>query len=127
MARAWTVRGGQSGEREQAALSEGRAIVGWEDLGDLSDCASADEIGELLAKGYPEEAVGTIDNWKRQLWRFIAMDIGDYVVMPRKQMPVVALGRVTGPYEYVPESAWLQAHPHGRVGAPPRGTGGHPR
>ncbi|GGZ57899.1 hypothetical protein GCM10010371_16720 [Streptomyces subrutilus] len=103
--RAWTVRGGQSGEREQAALAEGRAIVGWEELGDLSGCASADDVGELLAKAYPEEAAGTIDNWKRQLWRFITMDIGDYVVMPRKQLPVVAIGTLTGLYEYLPQAA----------------------
>ncbi|MFE1554943.1 CBS domain-containing protein [Streptomyces sp. NPDC058734] len=98
--RAWTVRGGQSGEREQAALSEGLAIVGWEELGDLSDCSSSDDIGDLLAKAYPGEAVGTIDNWKRQLWRFIAMEIGDYIVMPRKHLSIVALGLLTGPYEY---------------------------
>ncbi|WP_017237690.1 hypothetical protein [Streptomyces sp. SS] len=86
--------------REQAALSEGLAIVGREELGDLSDCSSSDDIGDLLAKAYPGEAVGTIDNWKRRLWRFIAMEVGDYVVMPRKHLSVVALGLLTGPYEY---------------------------
>ncbi|KIE27213.1 hypothetical protein LK08_09845 [Streptomyces sp. MUSC 125] len=104
MIRAWTVRGGQSGEREQVALSEKLAIVGWEELGDLGDCSSADDIGDLLAKAYPGEAVGTIDSWKRQLWRFITMEIGDYIVMPRKHLSVVALGVLTGPYEFRAEA-----------------------
>ncbi|MET9882679.1 CBS domain-containing protein [Streptomyces sp. NPDC006430] len=104
MVRAWTVRGGQLGEREQVALSEGLVIVGWEDLGDLSGCSSPDDIGDLLTKAYPGEAVGTIDSWKRQLWRFIAMEVGDYVVMPRKHLSVVALGLLVGPYEYRAEA-----------------------
>lgn len=100
MARAWTVRGGGSGEREQAALSGGLIILGWDELGDVGGCSSADEIGELLAKAYPDEAVGTIDSWKRQIWRFITMEADDYIVMPRKHLPVVAVGLLTGPYEY---------------------------
>ncbi|MFD4987875.1 CBS domain-containing protein [Streptomyces sp. NPDC058374] len=100
MTRAWTVRGGRSGEWEHIALSEGLSILGWERLGDLSGCSSADDIGEMLSEAYPWESDGTIDSWKRQLWRFISMDIGDYVVMPRKQQPVVAIGELTGPYEF---------------------------
>ncbi|MGW5114408.1 CBS domain-containing protein [Streptomyces noursei] len=105
MVRAWTVRGGQLGEREEQALDEGVAIAGWEEVGDLSGCESIAKLGEQLAQAYPGEAPGTVDNWKHQLWRFITMETGDLIVMPRKYLPLVAIGRLTGDYEYRGEEA----------------------
>ncbi|MFI9757631.1 CBS domain-containing protein [Streptomyces sp. NPDC051963] len=105
MVRAWTVRGGQLGEREEQALDEGVVIAGWEEAGDLSGCGSIADVGEILARAYPDGAPGTVDNWKHQLWRFITMETGDLVVMPRKHLPVVAVGRLTGGYEYRSEAA----------------------
>jgi restriction system protein len=105
MTRAWTVRGGQFGEREDQALDEGVVIAGWEEVGDLKDCASIADVGDLLARAYPDEASATVDNWKHQLWRFITMETGDLVVMPRKYLAVVAIGRLTGGYEYRSDAA----------------------
>src|SRR4051812_37290718 len=64
MVRAWTVRGGQFGEREEQALDEGMVIAGWEEVGDLGGCSSIADLGDLLARAYPDEAPGTVDNWK---------------------------------------------------------------
>ncbi|MET9696749.1 CBS domain-containing protein [Streptomyces sp. NPDC006529] len=100
MARAWTVRGGKQGEREQAALDEGLVVAGWESLGDLSDCSALEELGELLRRTYPEEAPRTVRSWTHQLRRFLTMETGDFVVMPRKFRSVIAIGRLNGPYEY---------------------------
>jgi restriction system protein len=106
--RAWTVRGGANGEREQAALDDGLIILGWEEVGeDLSRVGSRDELSVLLRAAYPDDGRRTIDNWTYQLWQFLSvMQIGDLVVMPRKHRPVIAIGRVTGNYQY-------------RVNAPP--------
>ena len=82
------------------ALSEGLTIAGWEEVGDLGGCTSVGEIGDLLSAAYPDESRGTIDNWKHQLWRFLSMQSGDLVVMPRKYQPVVSVGKLTGKYEY---------------------------
>jgi hypothetical protein len=99
--RAWTVRGGRYGEREQAALDEGLVILGWENLGDLSNAASIDEVSAALRAGYPGAGPRTIGNWAHQLWRFLkVMQVGDLVVMPQKYKPVIAIGRVTGGDEY---------------------------
>ncbi|WP_330329186.1 CBS domain-containing protein [Streptomyces sp. NBC_00536] len=100
MARAWTVRGGKQGEREQAALDEGLVLAGWESLGDLSGCTSIEELGEQLQRTYPDEAPRTVRSWTHQLWRFLKMDTGDLVVMPRKFRSVIAIGRLSGEYEY---------------------------
>ena len=40
-------------------------------------------------------------NFAGQLWAFaVAMKEGDLVVLPRKLTSQIAIGRVTGPYEY---------------------------
>lgn len=98
--RAWTIRGGRQGEREAVALDQGLAIAGWKELGDLSTCSTIDDVGALLGETYPDEAPGTLTSWKHQLWRFLTMDIGDLVVMPRKFQQIVAIGRLTGGYEF---------------------------
>ncbi|OON72497.1 restriction endonuclease [Streptomyces tsukubensis] len=106
MVRTWTVRGGQHGEREEQALDEGVVIAGWEEVGDLSGCASIAAVGgDVLARAYPGELPGRVDSWKHQLWRFITMETGDLVVMPRKFLGVVAIGQLSGGYEYRREAA----------------------
>ena len=111
MARVWTVRGGRFGEREQEALDEGLVVIGWDDLGSLSRATSVEEIAVLLNDAYPDDSAGTIDNWAHQLWRFLTvMQVGDLVVMPRKFQPVVAIGRITGDYEYVADAATQWRH-----------------
>ncbi|MFG3259877.1 CBS domain-containing protein [Streptomyces sp. NPDC048172] len=82
------------------ALDRGLVIAGWEELGDLTSCASIADLGGLLEAVYPDESPATLTNWKHQLWRFRTMDVGDLVVMPRKFQQIVAIGRLAGPYEY---------------------------
>ena len=106
MTRAWTVRGGEKGEREQAALDDGLIILGWEELAeDLSRVVSTDDLSALLRAAYPDAGQRTIHNWAYQLWQFLReMQVGDLVVMPRKYKSVIAIGRVTGEYRYRPEA-----------------------
>jgi restriction system protein len=98
--RAWTIRGGRQGEHEATALAQGLTIAGWEELDDLGSCKTIEDVGALLDQTYPDEAPGTLSSWKHQLWRFLTMDIGDLVVMPRKFQQIIAIGELTGPYEY---------------------------
>jgi restriction system protein len=100
--RAWTVRGGENGEREKAALDEGLIILGWEELGeDLPHAASPGDLLALLRVAYPKDSPRTIENWAHQLWQFLGvMKVDDLVVMPQKHKSVIAIGRVTGEYQY---------------------------
>ncbi|MFJ6465413.1 CBS domain-containing protein [Streptomyces sp. NPDC091387] len=98
--RAWTIRGGREGQLESAALEQRLIIAGWEELGDLGSCEAIEDVGALLEQTYPDEGPGTLASWKHQLWRFLTMDIDDFVVMPRKFQQIIAIGRLTGPYEY---------------------------
>ena len=97
----WLIRAGKYGERETAALNSNAAIIGWEELPDLSSCKSRSELAELLKATYPEDKPKTILNWESQIWPiFDTIKVGDLVAMPLKTRPEVAIGRVTGPYEY---------------------------
>jgi restriction system protein len=100
-AAAWLVRGGEVGEREQRAHAEGLTFIGWPGLGDISGY-TRDGIRLALKAAYPEYADNVIANWTGQLWRFTnQIAIGDYVVMPLHTKPgYVAIGSVTGEYEY---------------------------
>ncbi len=100
--RAWVVRAGENGERERAALEEGVLVVGWDRLamGDLADAATRDDIKAAVAAAYPDEGPYTIGNWTGQLYRFVhEIQPGDLVVLPLKSLRV-AIGRVTGAYEF---------------------------
>jgi restriction system protein len=101
-AAAWLVRGGERGERENAALGEGLIVVGWEGLGDLGGCGTREGVRQALNVAYPQVAANVIANWTGQLWRVREqISAGDLVVMPLKTKPgQVAIGQVTGPYEY---------------------------
>lgn len=80
------------------------AIAGWEEVGDASGRASIADVGDRPARAYPDELPGRVDNWKHQPWRFITMETGDLAAMPRKFLGVVAIGRLTGGYEYRSEA-----------------------
>lgn len=110
--RAWTVRGGRDGERERAALEQNLVILGWDELeDDLSSATSPDNLTVLLHRAYPDDGDRTIANWSYQLWQFIAiMAVGDLAVMPLKNTPYVAIGRVSGDYRYRADAPPEQRH-----------------
>ena len=97
----WLMRAGKSGEREGLALQEGIAMIGWEELPDLTGIRSRAELGSLLRRAYPDEKARTLNNWHAQIWSVRdSIQEGDLVVLPLKSRPSVALGTVCGSYEY---------------------------
>ncbi|GAV40238.1 CBS domain-containing protein [Streptomyces acidiscabies] len=102
--RAWVVRAGENGERERTALDAGLLIVGWHELGDLSSTVTREDVKSAVAAAYPDEGSYTIGNWTGQLHRFVhEIRPGDLVVLPLRSL-LVAVGRVTGSYEYRPDA-----------------------
>ncbi len=100
--RAWVVRAGKDGENEDFALEMGVVVIGWDELGDLSNVKGRDEVREkLLATGYAEG--GRLLNHAGQIFRFVrSIDIGDLVVLPAKRTRTLAVGRCTGRYKFQP-------------------------
>jgi len=106
----WIVRAGKYGEQEATALKEGLVTVAWNDLGDLGDIAhratiDEDKARQGLKKLYEQARPGiskdSVSVGSGQVWAFIhRIQKGDLVVLPRKATHAIAIGKVTGDYEY---------------------------
>ena len=98
----WLVRAGANGEDDDANLENGLAILGWQEVPDLTGAADRDEVRERVRQGYPDESNRYIGSTARQLTSFLLdMREGDIVALPLKtRRGQVALGRVAGPYIY---------------------------
>ncbi|BCB73653.1 hypothetical protein GCM10022251_77550 [Phytohabitans flavus] len=103
MTNAWMVRAGRDGEREADALEQSLVIGGWPEMGNLAQYTSRRELQAAVRAAYPNRSRTVVANWTGQLWRLIyAMEAGDLVVTPLKKASPdhVAIGRVTGHYQY---------------------------
>jgi restriction system protein len=100
----WLVRAGARGEDEAFALESDCVVIGWDELPDLSSINSKTEILELVRSIHPEMKEKAISTHTNQIWAFkdrIAVD--DLAVLPLKRRAAIAIGKVSGPYEYSTE------------------------
>ena len=97
----WLIRAGKNGEDENEALEKGLAIIGWEELHDVSKVSSFKEMKTLLGKCYPEWKPRAIVNNAAQVWAFShKIKKGAIVALPLKTRSTIALGKIIGDYEY---------------------------
>lgn len=116
----WVVRAGEKGEQEEFALSNGYAVIGWRKL-QRAIPANENELQEAIERAYPNESGGWPSDF-RQTWAF-ANEIkkGDWVVLPLKirdgrlvdrpkEDGEIAIGKVSGLYEYEPDGEERTRH-----------------
>ncbi|MCK4283495.1 MAG: restriction endonuclease, partial [Candidatus Brocadiae bacterium] len=102
----WLVRAGRNGELEEFVVENNQAVIGWDRLSDLSGVESRDELKAMCGDVYAERHPMAIAILVGQLWAFRErMSPRDLVVLPFKTRSGVAIGEVTGSYQYRPESA----------------------
>jgi restriction system protein len=107
----WMVRAGKAGGNEEFALENNVACIGWRDTPDLSTVNSLSEMQKLYHKAYPEAILGRQKNHSRQLWSFShRIEPGDYVVLPLKTKPAIAIGKCNGLYQYCPDNELDRKH-----------------
>ena len=114
----YLTRAGQSGEDEDRALENNVAIVGYQQVPSLAAATDYEGVHEIVASAFPDAKTRAVGNFAGQLWAFaVAIKVGDLVVLPRKLTSQIAIGRITGPYEYreidnrfrhIRPVAWLQ-------------------
>lgn len=111
---AWVIRAGAFGETEEWNLEEGRAGAAFNEVGDLSGCASREEVRNLVTTAYPDAGSRTQANFAGQLWalrREVAP--GDLIVMPLKsKRGYIAIGKCTAAYSYDSYQAALDRRHH---------------
>ncbi|MCY2929435.1 MAG: restriction endonuclease [Planctomycetota bacterium] len=101
----WMVRAGRNGEREDFAIENNVAVIGWNTMPDLSKVKSREEMKALQAEKYPQQKEKAVFNYAGQVWSFAhRIEVGDIIVLPFKTRSAIALGKCTGKYEYVPEN-----------------------
>lgn len=101
MTQAWLIRAGRAGEREQWALRNGVSGGGFEEVPDLTPATTREGVASLVATSFPGSKDARIQTFSAQLWALRErICVGDLIVMPLKGSPRLALGRITGPYEY---------------------------
>ena len=98
----WLARAGRTGEDEAIALELGLAIIGFNDIPDLTDVSDSKAVLDRVWQASPGETANRNRNRASQLNTFrLRMKDDDIVALPLKTRPGrVALGRVTGPYRY---------------------------
>ena len=99
------VRGGRSGLLEQTMLDGSRVILdwgGWSRTADLTGVADRAGIRALSQKAEPEKSIYYHGNATGQILLFRGLEPGDWIVLPRKNPRVVAIGKVSGTYQHDP-------------------------
>ncbi|MDH5763358.1 MAG: restriction endonuclease [Nitrospinota bacterium] len=97
----WLIRAGKSGEDESFALQNGVAVVGWREFPDASKISSKEEMRANHEEVLSHLSSNAITNHAAQFWAFTnRIQKGDIAVLPLKTRSAVALGKVTGDYEF---------------------------
>jgi len=97
----WTVKAGRHGEREERCLEHGVVGGGWEQIPNLSTVGSREALNALCEEFAPGWSANTRSNYVGQLWSLRErMQVDELVVLPLKTTGTMAVGRISGPYEY---------------------------
>ena len=98
----WLVRHGRDGEDESRSLETQTALIGFQNVADLTQCDTRQDIAARVRDAEPDGSTPFISNITAQLYAFaLRMQTDDVVVLPLKTRPgQIAVGRVTGSYRY---------------------------
>ncbi len=116
----WLYRTGKYGEHEQKFLTYNRIYLTWQGLEnrDLTQVKDYNEIKQVMREVYPDVSNQTLGNYSGQIWAFVlAMKPNDWVVVPLKSKPAIAVGEITSelicdataqpPYQCWREVKWM--------------------
>lgn len=99
--RAWLTRSGRAGERDSWAVENGVTPGGYGEVSDLTSCRALQDVRDVVAAAFPDNKPQANGNFAAQLWALRGrMEIGDLVVLPLKTTSQLAIGEITGHYEY---------------------------
>ena len=98
----WLTRTGSRGEHAARFFADARIYLTWSGFSDdLSAFDSQSALRERLAAVYPGSTRAKLLNWRSQIWAFShEMEKGDWVVVPLKGQPYVAVAEILGDYEH---------------------------
>jgi restriction system protein len=102
MTTAWVIRSGKYGERDNWAIRNSYSGGGWHEVPDLSNSTTREHVAQVVTDTYSGSSDALIANYTGQLWALRGrIQPGDLLVMPMKTTKQIAIGRVSGGYEYL--------------------------
>lgn len=109
--RMWMIRAGQSAIIVDQFLKKNVVVIGWADLGDLSDIKTKAELVKKIKTNYPSWTTGKISMTTGQVEKFrLVMKKGDYVITYNPNERVYPVGEIVGEYEYKPSE--IEGYPN---------------
>lgn len=109
----WLVRAGKHGEHETRFFEDNKIYLTWSGVENerLNEATTFEQMRALVTRTYPNRSVAWVSQATSQFWSFVArMKPGDLVVTPRKGKSAIAIGEITGPYEYGPDNPGIYRH-----------------
>lgn len=109
--RAWIVRAGVLGERDEWALKNGLAGGGFDELPDLTNVTTRQQLAAIGLQRLAGEHPGKIANGVGQMWAMRrTIQPGDLIVLPLKTTKNIALGTCVGGYRYLADEPEDRRH-----------------
>lgn len=97
----YVIRGGDAGEDEPYVLEHNLALIQFKEFGSLEGLGNWEELSRFVRESAPSLNAHAAGNLAAQLWTFtLGMQEGDFVILPQKLSPQVAIGVVAGPYKF---------------------------
>ena len=100
--RYWTYSPGANASKWNLCVNEGIMCIGWDELGNLSNYSSREEMNKGVKQYYPTD--GSAKNDTLAVWQFTyEMKPGDIVFAKKGRNKIIGRGIVESDYEYDPE------------------------
>ncbi len=97
----WLVRAGPRGEQQEYALKQGIALIGWNELPDLTGLKERADLDVHCRSAFPGSKDAKLNNWAGQIWAFArSIREGDLIALPLKGRGAIAFGKVRSPYQF---------------------------
>lgn len=97
----WVIHIGNDDRIAMRALDESFVCIGWTAMGDLSPYDTRPKMREAMEATWPDWKPKTVSSSYGQPYRFAhEMQVGDTLVFPVGPTGEIAIGRVTGPYQW---------------------------
>jgi restriction system protein len=102
----WGIHAGKLGQVDIMFFDKSMPCIaiGWDEMGDLSQIpAEREAFKAKYKKIFPSAKKGSIATSAGMLFRYLhEVQIGDYIVYPRRHSRTVHIGKITGEYQYNP-------------------------
>ncbi len=96
----WLIRS-RNAEDEAAALKHGLVVIGFTDVANLGTARNMKEFQLFCQRALAGKSPSSVSHILSQLWAFrTRIKQEDLVLMPRQKRGGVAVGKITGAYEY---------------------------